>query len=350
MNYATKHAISWTEQGFVPDPVIRSGIRRLLRARLNELHADDPEHVAEETARFVAAMNVAPIAPLAHKANEQHYELPAAFFTEVLGPHRKYSSCHWGEGVETLEQAEASALAITCERAEIADGQRILELGCGWGSLTLYIATRYPRASIVAVSNSNAQREYIMEQARRRQLDNVVVLTRDMNELAIEGGFDRVVSVEMFEHMRNYAVLFERVSKWLTPAGKFFMHIFVHRNVPYEFVDRDADDWMSRYFFSGGIMPSAELPLHFQDHLRLQKQWVWNGVHYERTANAWLDNLDARRERVMPILAAVYGEDSAQIWLQRWRIFFMACAELWGYREGREWFVSHYVFEPRARS
>ncbi|MET0660021.1 MAG: cyclopropane-fatty-acyl-phospholipid synthase family protein [Steroidobacteraceae bacterium] len=349
MSYATKQAISWTEQGLVPDTVIRTAIRRLLRARLTELRCDDIEHVSEVTARFVADMNVGPIAPLPEKANEQHYELPAEFFREVLGPYRKYSACLWREGVESLEQAEAAALETTCDRADLTDGQRILELGCGWGSLSLYMAARYPRASIVAVSNSNAQREYIVGEARRRRLNNLVVLTRDMNDFDIEARFDRVVSIEMFEHMRNYAGLFERISRWLVPGGRFFLHIFVHRNVPYEFVERDADDWMSRHFFSGGMMPSAGLPLHFQDHLRLQRQWSWSGLHYASTANAWLANLDAHRKQVLPILASVHGLDEAEIWLQRWRIFFMACAELWGFREGREWFVSHYLFEPRSR-
>ncbi len=348
MSYATRQAINWTEQGLVPDRVVRSAIRRLLRARLAELRADDAEHVAEETARFVAEMDRSPIALLPHKANEQHYELPADFFVEVLGPHRKYSACCWNAGVESLGAAEEAALDITCQRAELADGQRILELGCGWGSLTLYMASRYPAASIVAVSNSLPQREFILGEARRRGIGNIEVLTRDMNDFDIDSRFDRVVSVEMFEHMRNYRRLFASVNRWLTPQGKFFLHIFVHRCVPYSFVDRDANDWMSRHFFSGGIMPSAGLPLHFQDHLSLQRQWAWSGNHYARTANAWLANLDERRARVRPILAQVYGLDQADIWLQRWRIFFMACAELWGFDEGREWFVSHYLFAPRA--
>jgi len=321
----------------------------LLRARLAELRADDAEHVAEETARFVAEMDQSPIAPLPHKANEQHYELPADFFVEVLGPHRKYSACYWS-GVESLDAAENAALETTCQRAWLADGQRILELGCGWGSLTLYMASRYPNASIVAVSNSLAQGEFIRSEACRRGLSNIVVLTCDMNDFDIESRFDRVVSVEMFEHMRNYRRLFASVSRWLTPRGKFFLHIFVHRCVPYAFVDRDAGDWMSRHFFSGGIMPSADLPLHFQDHVSLLRQWAWSGNHYARTANAWLSNLDERRARVLPILAAAYGHDQAEIWLQRWRIFFMACAELWGFDHGREWFVSHYLFAPRARN
>jgi cyclopropane-fatty-acyl-phospholipid synthase len=348
MSYATRQAINWTEQGLVPDGVVRGAIRRLLRARLADLRTDNAEHVAEATARFVVEMNQSPIAPLPHKANEQHYELPADFFVEALGPHRKYSACYWGAGVESLGAAESAALDLTCQRAGLADGQRILELGCGWGSLTLYVASRYPTASIVAVSNSLPQREFILAEARRRGIGNIAVLTCDMNDFDSDSRFDRIVSVEMFEHMRNYRRLFANIARWLTPQGKFFLHIFTHRCVPYAFVDRDADDWMSRYFFSGGIMPSAGLPLHFQDHLSLQRQWAWGGNHYARTANAWLSNLDQRRARVRPILAQAYGLDQADLWLQRWRIFFMACAELWGFDEGREWFVSHYLFTPHA--
>jgi cyclopropane-fatty-acyl-phospholipid synthase len=348
MSFVARQAISWTEQGLVPDVVIRGAIRRLLNARLAELRADEVEWVAATTAAFVAAMNAAPIALLPDKANEQHYELPPEFFGHALGPQRKYSCCHWGTGVDNLRDAELQALDITCERAQLADGQRILELGCGWGSLTLHMAQRFPRASIVAVSNSAPQREFIMAQAARRGLGNLEVQTCDMNDFATSGRFDRVVSVEMFEHMRNHALLFERISDWLSPGGKFFMHIFVHRCVPYLFEDRGADDWMSRYFFSGGMMPSAALPLHFQRHLLLEEQWSWNGTHYQKTANAWLANLDAHRNLVLPVLEATYGIGQGELWLQRWRMFFMACAELWGHREGREWFVSHYLFTRAA--
>jgi cyclopropane-fatty-acyl-phospholipid synthase len=346
MSYADR-AISWTEQGLVPDVVIRTGIRRLLKERLAEINADDIERVAADTAKFVAMMDAGPVAPLPEKANEQHYEVPSAFFGHALGKHRKYSSCYWDANTTSLDEAEAAALAITCERAELADGQHILELGCGWGSLSLFMAARYPNARITAVSNSNSQREYILGQAAQRGLRNLAVITCDMNDFDIAERFDRIVSVEMFEHMRNYRKLFARLHGWLAPQGKFFMHIFAHRSTPYEFVDQGASDWMSRHFFSGGIMPSNDLPLYFQDHLQLKQRWMWSGTHYEKTANAWLANMDANRDAVLPLFAQTYGAASAEQWFHRWRIFFMACAELWGYRNGQEWFVAHYLFERR---
>jgi len=237
MSYATDRAISWTEQGRVPDVVIRGAIRRLLKKRLDEINAADIERHSADTAAFVAIMDRSPVAPLPEKANEQHYEVPAAFFGEALGPHRKYSSCYWDESTQSLAAAESASLALTCERAELDNQQRILELGCGWGSLTLFMAARYPQSHITAVSNSHSQREYITGEARRRGLSNVHVITADMNEFSIGDKFDRIVSVEMFEHMRNYRELFARVHKWLAAGGRFFMHIFVHRAVPYAFVD-----------------------------------------------------------------------------------------------------------------
>jgi cyclopropane-fatty-acyl-phospholipid synthase len=346
MTTAKQLAIGWTERGLVPDHLIRQGIRRFLRARLDALALDRPETMASLTEAFVAAMDEGPIALVPDEANAQHYEVPVEFFETILGRHRKYSCSFWPEGCASLDAAEATALRLTSERAGIEDGMRILELGCGWGSLTLWLAEHYPRARITAVSNSHSQRVYINRQAMRRGLGNIEVITADMNDFASEQGYDRVVSVEMLEHMRNWRELFRRVHGWLTPGGQFFMHVFVHRAVPYVYEDRGPQDWMSRYFFSGGMMPSDELPLFFQDHLRLAARWRWGGHHYARTANAWLANLDRNRDRAGPILTTAFGDGN--LWLRRWRLFFMACAELWGYAGGQEWWVSHYLFRrPR---
>jgi cyclopropane-fatty-acyl-phospholipid synthase len=346
---ATQLAVNWVEQGIVPDAVVRTGIRRLCEQRLREIGGGDCEAAARITEAFVRSMDESAIALAPDLANAQHYEVPALFFMLALGPHRKYSSAWWPEGTADLAQAEAKALAVTCEHAELSDGQTILELGCGWGSLTLWMAERYPNSHVTAVSNSRSQRTWILDEAARRGLRNINVVTADMNCLAIEQRFDRVVSVEMFEHMRNWRALFARVHDWLQPDGRFFMHVFCHRSTPYAFADEGAADWMSRNFFSGGMMPSDDLALRFQDALRLLRRWRWDGRHYERTANAWLANVDARRAQVLPVLAATYGEAHALQWLQRWRIFFMACAETFGYRDGQEWWVSHYLFERPAR-
>ena len=337
--------IGWAEMGLLPDRVIRAGIRRLNRQRLEEIGANDIEATSASLAEFVAQMHHAPIAPVPELANAQHYEVPAEFFGEALGKHRKYSCCYWTAETRSLEAAEAEALRSTCKRAGIADGMTVLDLGCGWGSLSLWIASNHPNCRVTSVSNSGSQREHITQQARERGLDNVTVLTRDMNEFDSSERFDRIVSVEMFEHMRNYPELFRRISYWLNPRGRFFMHIFCHRSCAYEFVDTGPSDWMSRHFFSGGIMPSDDLPLRFQRHLSLVRQWRWDGRHYERTANAWLDNMDARKDRIMPLMAATYGASEAEKWFMRWRIFFMACAELFGHERGTEWYVSHYLFE-----
>ncbi|MGZ8230753.1 MAG: SAM-dependent methyltransferase [Burkholderiales bacterium] len=349
MSGATRLALNWIEQGLVPDAVVRSGIRRLCATREREIHDGDPEAAARLTEAFVAGMDASPVALLPEKANEQHYELPAAFYSQVLGAHRKYSACYWGDAATTLDDAEAAALAATAEHAGLADGMRILELGCGWGSLTLWMASHFPRAHITAVSNSHSQRAWIMAEAGRRALRNVDVITADMNHFQTDRLYDRVVSVEMFEHMRNWRALFQRVHGWLAPGGRFLMHVFCHRSTPYAFAEDGPLDWMGRHFFSGGMMPSDELPLHFQEHLHFLSRWRWSGSHYEKTANAWLENLDRRREQVLPLLASVYGEEHAAQWCQRWRVFFMACAELFGYDGGRHWWVSHYLFERPVR-
>lgn len=336
--------IQLADQGYLPDAVVRKGIKKLVETRLSEIHAQDCEVGQKNMMQFIADMKEAGIAPLPEKANEQHYEVPAQFFHYCLGQHRKYSSCFWLPDTKSLDEAEALALTQTCDHAQLADGQTILELGCGWGSLSLWMAEHYPHSTITGVSNSHSQREYIMAQANARGLNNLTIVTADMNVFEAEGQYDRIVSVEMFEHMRNYQILYGKVASWLKPNGLFFKHIFVHRNTPYAFEVQGKDDWMSQYFFSGGMMPSDDLPLHFQDHLRLVNKWRWNGQHYEKTANAWLANMDAHHDAITPLLENTYGKPQAELWRQRWRIFYMACAELFGYKDGQEWWVSHYLF------
>jgi len=348
MTNPTSLALGITERGLIPDSAIRRSIRYLVRQRLNELPLTDCETQMRGEAQFIKAMDQAPIALVPELANEQHYEVPAEFYSHVLGPHRKYSSSYWPVTTSDLKTAEEHSLRSTCEHAELENGQQILELGCGWGSLTLWMATHYPNSQITGVSNSQSQRFYILQEARNRGLQNIEIITADMNDFSIDRRFDRVVSVEMFEHMRNYRILFSRICNWLTDEGKFFMHIFCHRSTAYEFLDNGPSDWMSRHFFSGGIMPSDSLPLHFQDDLILQNQWRWDGTHYEKTANAWLANMDKQREQIMPILKETYGEENRIRWWMRWHIFFMACAELFGYNQGQEWWVSHYLFKKRA--
>ena len=338
--------IDWAEAGYVPDALIRAGIRRLCRRRLKDELARDPDAYAARYSAFLEVLRRSEIAVETDAANRQHYELPPTFFEEVLGPHLKYSACWYSSPGDSLEQAEASMLARTCERAELANGQRILEMGCGWGSLTLWMGQHYPDANIVAVSNSAPQREFILSRARSRGLNNIDVVTADMNVFDTTRRFDRAVSVEMFEHMRNYDSLLRRIASWLNSNGKLFVHIFCHRYLHYPFETAGDDNWLGRYFFTGGIMPAWDTLLHFQEDLKIEQSWSVSGTHYQRTAEAWLRNLDSKRDALRPVLATVYGDD-ARVWLQRWRIFFMACAELFGYDDGNEWLVGHYRFTRR---
>jgi cyclopropane-fatty-acyl-phospholipid synthase len=330
---------SLLEKDLLPDALIRIGIRRLLAQRIHE------ESARYDAAAYVADLRTRPIAEETRAANEQHYEVPTAFYQRCLGRRLKYSGCLYPTGNETLDQAEEAMLNLYLERGQFADGQEVLELGCGWGSLSLFLAERFPGSRLTGVSNSRTQKEFIDAEAARRGLRNLRIITADMNVFATEhAAYDRVVSIEMFEHMKNYQVLFSRIAGWLRPGGKMFVHIFTHHRLSYHFVARDASDWMSRYFFTGGQIPAHDLLGHFQDDLRLESDWKVSGTHYQRTAEHWLQNMDRHRAEILPLFAQTYGADQARKWWVYWRVFYMSCAELWGYRGGEEWLVSHYRF------
>ena len=335
------------ERGWLPDAVIRMGIRRLLAERLREEAISGDAAVDARTRALRERLSQGSIAERTTDANRQHYEVPAAFYQQCLGHRLKYSGCYWPDGVRSLNRAEDAALALVCERAGLADGMDVLELGCGWGSLTLWMAEHFPGARITAVSNSASQRAFILARAAELGLGNVSVITANINDFEIDRSFDRVVSVEMFEHMANHRELMRRVAGWLKDDGKLFVHVFSHRRYTYRFEEEGQSNWMGRHFFTGGIMPGHGYLPGFDEHLRCEQDWWLDGTHYQKTAEAWLSNTDRARSIILPIFEQTYGKPSAKVWLQRWRIFFMACAELWGYAGGSEWGVSHYRFSKR---
>jgi cyclopropane-fatty-acyl-phospholipid synthase len=329
--------IGTAERVPLPDVIVRAAIQQLCSRTATRLGSPG----ATDDAAFARQMALRSIAEHTDAANAQHYEVPAAFFAQVLGPNRKYSSCFYKTETTTLQEAEEEALRQTVEHAGLADGQTILELGCGWGSLSLWMARQFPHATITAVSNSQSQRAYIEDQARQRGLLNLRIVTADMNAFAPAGQFDRIVSVEMFEHMMNWRELLGRVRSWLAPDGRLFMHIFTHRSGSYLFDRADREDWIAQHFFTGGVMPSHHLIRQHADIFAVEKEWCWSGTHYQRTANDWLANFDARRDAIEVCLRKVYGEETA-LWMRRWRWFFLATAGLFGYADGTEWGVSHY--------
>jgi cyclopropane-fatty-acyl-phospholipid synthase len=348
------------DHGLLPDPLLRRVIRRLLRQRHESITRGSVEDRGQRQRELLAALAAAPVAIDTDEANEQHYEVPTELFELMLGPRLKYSSAWWPPGVTTLAAAEEAMLALTCDRAELADGQDVLELGCGWGSLSLWMAERYPRSRITAVSNSATQREYIEKQAALRGLENLTVLTCDVNRLGTgagvaggagdhadvvhDGAFDRVVSVEMFEHVRNHRMLTERIARWLRPGGKLFVHVFAHTSDAYPFETGGDADWMARHFFTGGLMPSHDLLLLSVRDLAIEDRWAVSGIHYARTLRAWLEQLDADRDRIVQLLADSASPVAPSASFHRWRVFTMACEELFAAAGGDRWHVSHYRF------
>jgi cyclopropane-fatty-acyl-phospholipid synthase len=340
MNLASL-ATSAAERMNLPDPLLRAAISAMVARSARQL--DQPGQITDSA--FAAAMRDLPVALHTDAANAQHYELPAAFFGHVLGARRKYSSCLYKTGTESLDIAEIEALQASCALADLSDGQRILELGCGWGSLSLTMAGNFPNAAITAVSNSASQRSYIEAAAAARGLRNITIITADMNDFATGETFDRIVSVEMFEHMSNWATLLSRVRTWLAPTGRLFLHVFTHRTIPYRFDHEHGADWIARYFFTGGIMPSHGLIRAFPNLFSVEAEQRWSGTHYQRTALQWLENFDRQRAAIDPILRQTYGADAA-IWARRWRLFFLAVAGLFGHGGGKVWGVSQYRLKP----
>ena len=336
-----KATLQLIEKGYVPKPLLRRGIRKLLDERLREQRSIFEPSRDQALTDWVSQMRTSDIAPVPEKANEQHYEVPPEFFRLTLGRNLKYSSAFYGEKSTTLDDAEEEMLRLTCMRADLIDGQDVLELGCGWGSLTLWMAKNYPASKIRAVSNSAPQREYILATAAERGLNNIEILTADMNEFRSDQRYDRVVSVEMFEHMRNWEKLISRVSEWLLPDGRVFMHVFAHQRYAYPFEVRDETDWMSKYFFTGGMMPCPDLIDQLNIPLEVEQRWEVSGTHYARTSEDWLKNLEANKARVLEIFEETYGAGEAVRWYHRWRVFFLSCAELFAFDGGNEWIVSH---------
>lgn len=336
------------EQGRLPDALIRFGIRQLCRQRLQDQCTFEVEKEQVMNQALWQHSQTTTIVASPELANEQHYELPAAFFQMVLDDQLKYSCGHFQHPTDDLNAAESAMLALSVQRAEVADGMNLLDLGCGWGALTIYLAQQFPRAHITAVSNSRPQRLFIKQRLQSLQLTNVEVITADINEFEPRRQFDRILSIGLLEHLRNHRWLFARLATWLTPTGPFFVYIFTHRSSSYFFETEGEDNWMGRCFFTGGMILSNHWLLYHQRHLHIERHWLVNGQHYQRTANAWLGNLDRHRAAIEALFQQHYPHGEAATWCQRWRIFFMACAELFGYQRGQQWMVSHYLFAPNG--
>jgi len=337
------------EQNRVPDFLLRAGIRNLLKQRLRDEDKGGVEAQQAHLMELISELKASPIAVNTSDANEQHYEVPTQFYQYCLGKNLKYSSGYWNEGVTDIDTSENDMLELSCQRAELANGQHVLELGCGWGSLSLYMSAKFPQSTFKVVSNSRTQKVYIDDQAKQRGITNLTVITADVNTFTIDEQFDRVVSVEMFEHMRNYQLLLKKVASFLKPDGKLWIHIFTHKEYAYKFEVKDDTDWMSKHFFTGGIMPSDNLMFYFNDDLVVEKHWQVSGMHYAKTSEAWLANMDSHKAEIMPLFEDTYGKDQAVKWWVYWRLFYLACAELWKFNKGNEWLVSHYLFHKTGK-
>lgn len=332
-----KLGMKLAEQGLLPDFIVRYGIRNLLEERRVQIASSAEDEV-------ISQLQSSKLAVATDEANNQHYMVPTEFYSQVLGDYKKYSCCYYDESTKNLSSAEKKALDLVCERAELENSQEILELGCGWGSFSLYAAKKYPNSKITAVSNSKTQKIYIDGLAKEQGIQNLQIITEDINNFSPANQFDRIVSIEMFEHVRNYEQLFGNINKWLNDSGKIFIHVFCHKDKPYLFEEVDESDWMSKYFFTGGVMPSLTLFDRFKGELSLQSRWKVSGTHYQKTAEDWLKNLYQKKSEVMPILEENYPSGSAKVWFNRWRIFFLSCSELFGYKNGEEWLVGHYLY------
>ena len=347
MSWWERFSIGAAERGWLSDSLIRKGIRTLLQQRLNELNQtyQGPEESQKKVfQQFVEEVSSSPIAVSTSEANQQHYEVPSSFFQWVLGTHLKYSSALWDKGASTLTEAEENMLDTVCQRAKIEDGMNILDLGCGWGSLSLWMARKFPNSQILGISNSQSQQDFIKSRCKDLDISNLKLEKCDINDFKTTKTWDRIVSIEMLEHVRNHRGLFKSMKEWVTPTGLMFIHVFCHHRYPYLFEDQGDHNWMGRYFFTGGMMPSCNYLTDCQDHWKIQDKWTVNGTNYQKTADAWLANTDARKQDIIPLFSKVYGDQDAQKWFHRWRLFFLACSELFGYKNGKEWLVGHYLF------
>ncbi|KAJ8328394.1 hypothetical protein QVD99_000900 [Batrachochytrium dendrobatidis] len=338
------------DTGYVPDMLLRMGIRSLLAKRSASLTYPTASAADQTKTAYIKLLkDRESIAIHTKEANEQHYELPTEFFQLCLGERLKYSSCLFEEGAKSLEDAEKAMLDLYCVRSGVKDGMRILDLGCGWGSLTLYLANKYPKSSVVGLSNSASQRDYILDQAKQRSLTNVTIHTADIVEFEMDAEFDRIFSIEMFEHMKNYQTLLAKVSKWLEPInGKLFIHVFAHKSMPYDFKTDEDNSWMAKFFFTGGTMPSQDLFMWFQRDLHVVDRWTINGQNYGKTSQEWLQRMDHNKQKIIPIFESVYGsKEQAYVWFHRWRLFYLSVAETFNYNDGEEWFVVNYLLERK---